>query len=219
MAVILLAKLIGCYLIGGIVGSLVLGKLRGVDIRTLGSGNAGATNALRTQGKAFAIGTALIDFGKGVFAAAVIAPLGWSSGGALTLIETQLACGLAAALGHCYPLLHGFRGGKGAGTLFGMLAWLFPLVALVMLGLWLLVLGTTGYVGLGTVIAGIAFPIGLVLVHGWPGPILLGLAIAAAVLLTFTHRSNLARLRAGTEHRFERARVLARMWRRRPESR
>lgn len=211
---ILLAKLIGCYLIGGIVGSLVLGKLRGVDIRTLGSGNAGATNALRTQGKAFAIGTALIDFGKGVFAAAVIAPLGWSSGGALTLIETQLACGLAAALGHCYPLFHGFRGGKGAGTLFGMLAWLFPLVALVMLGLWLLVLGTTGYVGLGTVIAGIAFPIGLVLVHGWPGPILLGLAIAAAVLLTFTHRSNLARLRAGTEHRFKRARVLARMWRR-----
>lgn len=208
---VLLAKLIASYLIGSIVGSLLLGKLRGVDIREQGSGNAGATNALRTQGKLFALGTALIDFGKGVFAAALIAPIGWSAGGTLSLIETQLACGLAAALGHCYPLFHGFRGGKGAGTLFGMLAWLFPWVALVMLGLWLLVLTTTGYVGLGTVIAGIAFPITLYLMHGWPGAILMGLAIAAALLLAFTHRSNLVRLRAGTEHRFERARVWARM--------
>ena len=207
----LLAKLIASYLIGSIVGSLLLGKLNGVDIRNQGSGNAGATNALRTQGKAFALGTALIDFGKGVFAAAVIAPIGWSAGGGLSLIETQLACGLAAALGHCYPLFHGFRGGKGAGTLFGMLAWLFPWVALVMLGLWLLVLTTTGYVGLGTVIAGIAFPIALYLMQGWPGAILMGLAVGAALLLIFTHRSNLARMRAGTEHRFERARVLARM--------
>jgi len=209
--VTLLAKLIASYLIGSIVGSLLLGKLNGVDIRNQGSGNAGATNALRTQGKACALGTALIDFGKGVFAAAVIAPIGWSAGGGLSLIETQLACGLAAALGHCYPLFHGFRGGKGAGTLFGMLAWLFPWVALVMLGLWLLVLTTTGYVGLGTVIAGIAFPIALYLMQGWPGAILMGLAVGAALLLIFTHRSNLARLRAGTEHRFERARVLARV--------
>lgn len=215
----LLAKLIASYLIGSIVGSLLLGKLRGVDIRNQGSGNAGATNALRTQGKAFAIGTALIDFGKGVFAAAVIAPIGWSAGGALSLIETQLACGLAASIGHCYPLFHGFRGGKGAGTLFGMLAWLFPMVALALLALWLLVLTTTGYVGLGTVIAGIAFPIALYLMQGWPGPILMGLAIAAALLLTFTHRSNLARLRAGTEHRFERARVWARIWGRRSDKR
>ncbi|HWS26977.1 MAG TPA: glycerol-3-phosphate 1-O-acyltransferase PlsY [Xanthomonadales bacterium] len=215
----MLAKLIASYLIGSIVGSLLLGKLRGVDIRNQGSGNAGATNALRTQGKAFAIGTALIDFGKGVFAAAVIAPIGWSAGGALSLIETQLACGLAASIGHCYPLFHGFRGGKGAGTLFGMLAWLFPMVALAVLALWLLVLTTTGYVGLGTVIAGIAFPIALYLMQGWPGPILMGLAIAAALLLTFTHRSNLARLRAGTEHRFERARVWARIWGRRSDKR
>lgn len=209
---ILLAKLIASYLIGSIVGSLLLGKLNGVDIRNQGSGNAGATNALRTQGKAFALGTALIDFGKGVFAAALIAPIGWEAGGPLSLIETQLACGLAASIGHCYPLYHGFRGGKGAGTLFGMLAWLFPWVALVLLALWLLVLTTTGYVGLGTVIAGIAFPITLYLMQGWPGAVLMALAVGAALLLIFTHRSNLARLRAGTEHRFERARVWARLW-------
>lgn len=207
---ILLAKLLASYLLGSIVGSLVLGKLRGVDIRTQGSGNAGATNALRTQGKAFAIGTVLIDFGKGAVAAALIAPVAFAPGGALTLLETQLACGLAAAIGHCYPVFHGFRGGKGAGTLFGMLVWLFPWVALVALAIWLLVLTTTGYVGLGTVIAGIAFPIALVLIQGWPGALLLGLAVAGAALLAFTHRSNLARLAAGTEHRFEKARVLAR---------
>lgn len=207
---ILFAKLLASYLLGSIVGSLVLGKLRGVDIRTLGSGNAGATNALRTQGKAFAIGTALIDFGKGAVAAALIGPLGSVAGGALTLLETQLACGLAAAIGHCYPVFHGFRGGKGAGTLFGMLAFLFPWVALAALVVWLLVLTTTGYVGLGTVIAGIAFPIALVLLQGWPGPVLMGMAVGAAALLAFTHRSNLARLADGSEHRFDKARVLAR---------
>jgi len=211
--VILLTKLLVSYLLGSIVGSLVLGKLRGVDIRTLGSGNAGATNALRTQGKSFAIGTALIDFGKGVLAAALVAPIAFDANGPLSLIETQLACGLAAAIGHCYPLFDGFRGGKGAGTLFGMLAFLFPWVALVMLALWLLVLTTTGYVGLGTVIAGIAFPIVLWLMQGWPGPVLMSLALATAALLTFTHRSNLVRLMHGTEHCFERARVLARLWR------
>jgi glycerol-3-phosphate acyltransferase PlsY len=209
--VILLAKLLASYLLGSVVGSLVLGKLRGVDIRDQGSGNAGATNALRTQGKAFALGTALIDFGKGVLAAALIAPIAFDADGPLTLIETQLACGLAASIGHCYPVFHGFRGGKGAGTLFGMLAFLFPWVALILLAVWLLVLGTTGFVGLGTVIAGVAFPITLYLLHGWPGPVLMGLAVAAALLLTFTHRSNLVRLADGTEHRFERARVLVRL--------
>jgi glycerol-3-phosphate acyltransferase PlsY len=207
---ILLLKLLVSYALGSVVGSLLLGKLRGVDIRNQGSGNAGATNALRTQGKAFALGTALVDFGKGVVAAALVAPIAFDASGPLGLIETQLACGLAASLGHCYPIFHGFRGGKGAGTLFGMLAFLFPWVALVLLGLWLLVLTTTGYVGLGTVIAGIAFPIVLYLVQGWPGPVLMSLALAAAALLTFTHRSNLVRLMQGTEHCFERARVFRR---------
>ena len=212
---ILIGKLIASYLLGSVVGSLLLGRLRGVDIRNQGSGNAGATNALRTQGKLFALGTALIDFGKGVFAAAVIAPVAFAAIGPLTLLETQLACGLAAAVGHCYPLYHGFRGGKGAGTLFGMLAWLFPWVALAALLVWLLVLTGSGYVGLSTVIAGLAFPIAYLWLHGWPGAVLMTLMIGAALFLTFTHRSNLARLRAGNENRFEGARILARLWNRR----
>lgn len=206
---LLLGKLLASYLLGSVVGSLLLGRLRGVDIRTTGSGNAGATNALRTQGKLFALGTALIDFGKGVVAAALIAPLAMADS-PLSLTETQLACGLAAAVGHCYPLFHGFRGGKGAGTLIGVVLWMFPAVAAVMLLAWLLVLISSGYVGLSTVVAGICFPIALSLLAAPISTGLLAMAIAAAAFLAYTHRSNLRRLYAGSEHRFERARLLAR---------
>lgn len=203
-------KLLLCYLLGSIVGSLLLGRLRGVDIRALGSGNAGATNALRTQGKLFALATALIDVGKGIVAVLVIAPWTWFSSNALGLIETQLACGLAAALGHCYPLFHGLRGGKGAGTLFGAVLVLFPMAALVMFGVWLLVLLSSGYVGLSTVLAGATFPLALLVLYGPTSTVVLTLALAAAALMAYTHRGNLQRLARGTEHRFERARVFAR---------
>lgn len=204
----LLLKLLGSYVLGSVVGSLLIGRLRGVDIRQLGSGNAGATNALRTQGKVFAIGTALIDVLKGVAAALLIAPLGGTPG-PLGLAETQLACGIAAALGHCYPLFHGFRGGKGAGTLFGALLALFPWAGLAVLALWALVLMSTGFVGLGTVIAGLAFAPVLWALYA-PGGTLLLLAVMAGLLLTYTHRSNLQRVWAGNEHRFERARIIGR---------
>lgn len=205
----LLIKLLLSYLIGSVVGSLLLGKLKGVDIRQQGSGNAGATNALRTQGKGFALGTALIDVGKGILAAWLIAPYGGASGG-LGLPETQLACGMAAALGHCYPVFHGFRGGKGAGTLIGAVAALFPYLALGMLAVWAVVLGIGGYVGLATVCAGWSFPLWLWLAGG-ASPTLIALGIAVALFLNYTHRSNLARLREGTEHRFEKARWLHRL--------
>ncbi len=203
-------KLLLSYLIGSVVGSLLLGRLRGVDIRTVGSGNAGSTNALRTQGKAFALGTALIDVGKGVFAALVIARLGWFGPPVLDPMSEALACGLAAAVGHCYPLFHGLRGGKGAGTLFGAMLALYPWVGMAALLVWALVLTTTGYVGLGTVIAGLAFPLLLWGMASPLAPATLALAVAAGLFLAFTHRSNLERLRAGTENRFERARVFAR---------
>jgi len=207
-------KLLLSYLIGSVVGSLLLGRLRGVDIRDFGSGNAGSTNALRTQGKAFALGTALIDVGKGIFAALVIARLGWFGEPLLDPTSEALACAFAAAVGHCYPLFHGLRGGKGAGTLFGALLVLFPWVGLATLGVWALVLTTTGYVGLGTVIAGLAFPLLLWLLVSPLAAPTLTLSIVAGLFLAFTHRSNLLRLRAGNESRFERARILARLARR-----
>lgn len=210
----LLGKLLASYLLGSVVGSLLLGRLRGVDIRAAGSGNAGATNALRTQGKLFALGTAVIDFGKGMLAVALIAPLAMETS-PLGAIETQLACGLAAVVGHCYPLFHGFRGGKGAGTLIGVVLWMFPAVVAVMLAVWLLVLISSGYVGLSTVIAGISFPIALCWLQAPVSSSLAGMAVATALFLIFTHRSNLARLHAGNENRFEQARLLARVFGRR----
>jgi glycerol-3-phosphate acyltransferase PlsY len=199
----MLAAGAAAYLLGSISGSLWLGKLRGVDIRTQGSGNAGGTNAFRTQGWAFALGTVLIDIGKG---AAAVALMRWAGGD----VVLQMLGALLAVAGHVWPVFHGFRGGKGAATLVGGLALLWPLALAPLLGLWLLVLLSTGYVGLATVLAGLALPL-WALLEGRDGA-WLGFAVAVAILLAWTHRANLQRLRAGNEHRFEKARVLARLW-------
>lgn len=199
----ILAAGAAAYLLGSISGSLWLGKLRGVDIRTQGSGNAGGTNAFRTQGWAFALGTVLIDIGKG---AAAVALMRWAGGD----VVLQMLGALLAVAGHVWPVFHGFRGGKGAATLVGGLALLWPLALAPLLGLWLLVLLSTGYVGLATVLAGLALPL-WALLEGRDGA-WLGFAVAVAILLAWTHRANLQRLRAGNEHRFEKARVFARLW-------
>ena len=197
--------LLVAYLLGSLSGSLLLGRLRGVDIRTLGSGNAGGTNALRTQGWKFALGTVLVDLGKGVLAARLAIEFG---AGAAWL---PYAAAGAAVLGHVWPVFHGFRGGKGAGTLVGALLVLWPVSVLVVIGSWLLVLTTTGYVGLSTIIAGLSL-VPLALLTDAPAERLV-FAVAAALFLVFTHRSNLARLRAGNESRFERARIWSRLLR------
>jgi glycerol-3-phosphate acyltransferase PlsY len=196
------ALLFVAYLLGSLSGSLLLGRLRGVDIRTQGSGNAGGTNALRTQGWKFALGTVLVDVGKGVLAAGLALRYG---GGEAWL---PWAAGFAAVLGHVWPVFHGFRGGKGAGTLVGVLAVLWPLGLAVMIGSWLLVLGLGGYVGLATVLAAASLVPLALLTEGdaWR----LGFAGLLALFIVFTHRGNLARLRAGSEPRFERARFLVR---------
>jgi penicillin-binding protein 1C len=196
------------YLLGSVSGSLLLGRLRGVDIRTQGSGNAGATNALRTQGKTFAAATVLIDLGKGAFAALVIAKLATTN----TANHAPYACALSAVIGHCFPIFFGFRGGKGAGTAFGAMLALIPLTALLAIAAWLLCLVLTGYVGLSTVVAALLALLGIVAITPIAMP---GFAYAAAMLLLVVcmHHSNLARMLKGTENRFEKARLLRR-WRR-----
>jgi glycerol-3-phosphate acyltransferase PlsY len=199
----LVAALVAAYLLGSVSGSLALGRLRKVDIRTMGSGNAGGTNALRTQGKWFALGVVLIDVGKGALAAALLPPLSGSSAAWL-----PAACAMAAVIGHCYPLWHGFRGGKGAATAIGGLAAVWPWLLLPMFLAWVLTLALTGYVGLSTMVAALVLvPAALLLAA--PAPVL-WLALALALFIPFTHRSNIRKLRAGTENRFERARLLGR---------
>lgn len=208
--ILIVGKIVLAYLLGSVSGSLVLGRLRGVDIRTLGSGNAGGTNALRTQGWKFALGVALIDVGKGALASWI--GLQGVADPALEL-RVAMACGMAAVLGHVWPLFHGFRGGKGVATVIGALLVLWPALLLPMIGVFALVLTTTGYVGLGSILAGLTMlPAILVLGGGQASPEWWVAGVVVALFLLFTHRVNLQRLRAGNEHRFEKARVLTRLF-------
>ncbi|HET6724668.1 MAG TPA: glycerol-3-phosphate 1-O-acyltransferase PlsY [Gammaproteobacteria bacterium] len=199
-------KIILAYLIGSLSGSLLLGRLRGVDIRTLGSGNAGGTNALRTQGKAFGVSVLLFDMIKGIVAAGGI-PLLLPTSAALTP-WLPMACAIAVVAGHVWPIWFGFRGGKGAATLVGVLLVLAPLGLVPVLGVWVIVLITSGYVGLATILGGLAFVAYAFLMPLRPPIEWFG--VAMALFLIFTHRSNIRRLFAGTEHRVVRAMVLRR---------
>lgn len=209
--VLTVVLLLVAYLLGSVSGSLVLGRMRGVDIRTLGSGNAGGTNALRTQGWKFALGVALIDVGKGVLATWFAQR--WAPLGAPMSVTTHgyMAAGLAV-VGHVWPLWHGFRGGKGAATLVGGLLVLWPWSIPLLLLVWGSVLVTTGYVGLSSVLAAASLPLWAWLSNA--GPNRMWFAFAAALFIAFTHRSNLQRLRDGTESQFARARLLYRLHRR-----
>ena len=209
--ILVVGKILLAYLIGSVSGSLWLGRLRGVDIRTLGSGNAGGTNALRTQGFKFAFGVMLIDVGKGALATWI----GLQGEADTTLaLRTALACGFAAVLGHVWPIFHGFRGGKGVATIIGLLLVLWPALLLPMIAVFALVLTTTGYVGLGSILGTAAMLPALWLWSARPAREWIVAALVLAVFVTYTHRANVQRLLAGNEHRFEKARLLAKWFRR-----
>lgn len=201
-ALVALSLIVAAYLLGSLSGSLLLGRLRGVDIRTQGSGNAGGTNALRTQGWKFALGVVLVDVGKGALAAWLALHFAPGMPAVAGLVV------LAAALGHVWPLWHGWRGGKGVGTLFGGLLLLWPTAVPWLLLVWLLVLVCSGYVGLASVLA-VSCLLPLSLWQDGPG-LRSGFALAAAALVWFTHRGNLRRLREGSESRFDRVHLLRR---------
>src|SRR5271165_4753513 len=147
------------YLLGSLLASLILGRLKGVDIRRMGSGNAGATNALRTQGKAFGLSVLILDIGKGVLAVAWVPSLNLPGVGLDPDVSRQwlaLACGFAVILGHVYPVWFGFRGGKGVATLIGAVGAVQPRLLIPWLGCWIAVVLVTGYVGLASILAGAA---------------------------------------------------------------
>lgn len=203
----LLTKIFLSYLLGSVSGSLLLGRLKKVDIRGQGSGSAGGTNAFRTQGLIFALGVVVIDVGKGFLAAWWIAALDFGSSPAL-LDQGVLVmvCGFAAVLGHCFPIWHGFRGGKGAATAVGAIIFIEPWLLIPLLVTWLVTLVLTGYVGLSTVLAGFS----LVPSSWWLNdPNLLVFSVVLALFILFTHRENMRRLRDGTEYRFERVHIFS----------
>jgi acyl phosphate:glycerol-3-phosphate acyltransferase len=204
----LLVKAVLGYLLGSIVGSLLVGRLwGGVDIRRLGSGNAGATNALRTQSKVFAFWVLLIDIGKGWIATGLLAgaripgiapaPVQWS-------VWAVAACGVAVTLGHVYPLWHGFRGGKGVATVVGAVLGASPMLMVPMLMVWLLAVMLFGYVGLASILGAVTFAVAAGTSGVSPRLPMLVFAVLSAALIAFTHRGNVARMLAGTEPRARR---------------
>ena len=207
-------KFLLSYFLGSLMGSMIMGRIRGgVDIRELGSGNAGGTNALRTQGFVFALGVVVIDVGKGIVGA------GWVPGLDLPFIEPSpdvsrvwltVSCAAAAVIGHVWPMWHEFRGGKGAATLIGTLIILAPTIVLPVLATWVVVLGLSGFVGLATMCAGVAAPI-IVAARMLPDqqPVFIYCACMAMYLI-FSHRSNISRMRDGTENRVSRAMIFKR---------
>jgi glycerol-3-phosphate acyltransferase PlsY len=188
MAVILLG-----YLIGSIPFALILARRWGAsDLRLVGSGNLGAANVMRASGIPAGVLVAVLDMAKG--AASVWLAARVSAGPAL-----PAAAGLAAIIGHIYPIWLRFRGGKGVATACGVFALLTPLAILPALAIFTLVVSTTKYISLGSVLAAMALP-PLTWVLGGPAPVVAA-ALASSIIIVFRHRSNLLRMRAGTERR------------------
>jgi glycerol-3-phosphate acyltransferase PlsY len=193
------------YLLGAVIGGLVVGRFKGgVDIRKSGSGNAGGTNALRTQGAAFAFWVMLIDVGKGYLATAGVAH--WVVPAALAADAALHAwcipvCGLAVMLGHIYPVWYGFRGGKGVATMLGTVAGIASWLLLPMLLAWLLAAVLTGYVGLASMVAAVTLAVTLAVSALMPRLPLCAFGALTALLVLYTHRANIARMRAGVEPR------------------
>ncbi len=201
-------KILIAYLLGSIVGSLVVGKVAGgVDIRKLGSGNAGGTNALRTQGPVFAIWVILIDIAKGWVAAAVLPGLALPAvepAPAIQAVWLPPVCAFAAILGHVFPVWHGFRGGKGVATLVGAFAGIELVLLVPLFATWFSVVTISGFVGLASIIAACAIPIYLLMRDGAVLSPVMGFALACALLVIYTHRGNVRRMRSGTEPRARR---------------
>lgn len=205
-------KVLASYLLGAVNGSLLLGWLKGIDIRTQGSGNAGGTNALRTQGWAFAVLVMLIDVGKGFVAPWLLPGLDIPGVGLDPAVSREwllLACAGAAVFGHCYPVWFNFQGGKGAATAVGALLAVAPAMLFIAGLVWAGTLVISGMVGLATMAAAVSLPIWSLFTAA-SGPILIFLVLLAIFVL-FTHRSNIGRILRGEENRMERAMLLRRL--------
>ncbi|MFY9322549.1 MAG: glycerol-3-phosphate 1-O-acyltransferase PlsY [Syntrophomonadaceae bacterium] len=178
-----------CYFIGAIPFSYLVSLLKGVDIRTRGSGNVGATNVLRALGPVAAAAALAADLLKGVAAAWI----GTMAGGEWLVV----GCAFAAVVGHCYPIFLRFKGGKGVATSAGIILYLMPRELLLMLVVFLVVVALLRYVSLGSITVAVLLPV-LALAMKEPFELLI-LCLLMAALVVYRHRENIQRLRSGTE--------------------
>ncbi|MDZ7265266.1 MAG: glycerol-3-phosphate 1-O-acyltransferase PlsY [candidate division KSB1 bacterium] len=198
------------YLAGSIPTSIIMSRLtRGIDIRDYGSGNAGATNAIRVLGWKIGIIVIIVDVGKGVLATLLISQIGRAQLEQVPLHHNlvQIIAGLSAVLGHIWTIFAGFKGGKGVGTAAGMLFSLYPLAGFICLLIFGVVLLTIRYVSVASMTAAVSLPIvSLILRRFFNYDIsseLIYFSIFMAILIIFTHRSNIKRLLKGEENRIK----------------
>lgn len=191
------------YLAGSIPSSVWAGRMfHGIDIREHGSGNAGATNTIRVLGWKTGVPVLVFDLAKGWLAASLPVFLSAAPPGSQQMTALQIACGLAAIIGHVFPVFAGFRGGKGVATTFGMLLALHPLLTLSCAGIFLVVLLISNYVSLSSMAAGIMFPVLLMTVFHTPSLLLKVFSVLIAIALVITHKKNIGRLIRGEEKKF-----------------
>src|ERR1035437_1507600 len=188
------------YLIGSIPTSVwVSKKFFGIDIRDYGSGNPGATNTYRILGSKWGTFVMLMDMLKGIVATSLWILLNHYFVNELHRTNFMIGLGLAAVLGHIFPIWAGFKGGKGVATLFGMAVAIQPLVAVCCVGVFLLVLYLTRFVSLSSVLAGVAFMVFILFIFNAPEPLYRVFAILVALMVVLTHQKNISRILKGTE--------------------
>jgi len=198
--VVFTVSVIMAYLIGSFPTSFIMARLvKGIDIRQVGSGNAGATNVLRSVGKLPALITLIVDIAKGVFAVTILANLFYPYIEDLDHDFYRSFLGLAVVCGHIWPVWLKFRGGKGVATTLGVAIGLAPLVLLPSVVIWLVIFFTTNYVSLASILALIAFPM-IAIAFGRPLYLILGSAVICSICI-FKHRENIRRLLRGQENK------------------
>lgn len=183
------------YLLGSINSSIIICKLKNVDIKKVGSGNAGATNTVRALGKKYGVIVFLFDFIKGVIPCVIARIFGCG--------ETVSVVGLCAVLGHIYPLYFGFKGGKGVSTFFGVLASVNILVALILGVLVLILIKTIKIVSLSVLITFVILPFTMFILNNYETKTNAFVSIVYTLLVFYTHRENIKRLLNGTENSFK----------------
>jgi acyl phosphate:glycerol-3-phosphate acyltransferase len=191
------------YVSGSIPAAYLAGKWSGVDLRTHGSGNLGATNVLRVLGAKIGLLVFAVDIAKGAVPVRWLPPMTGTSGSMQTWIA--VACGVAAIVGHIRPVFLGFRkGGKGVATACGVFLALAPLQTLLSLVIFAVVVMSSGYVSLASLTAAVSLPVLLLASVGWRSPLFM-VSVLTMVFVFWTHRPNIQRLRSGTEFRFGKA--------------
>lgn len=198
-----IAVIVAAYLLGSIPTSVWVGKIfYGIDVREHGSGNAGATNTIRVLGLWPGIFVFVVDVLKGYFAVRLLYLTDLYIPKTGMFINFQLFLGIAALLGHIFPIFAQFRGGKGVAVLSGVVFALHPYATLIVFGIWIVSVVITRYVSLSSMIAGFSFPLILIFVYRTTNPTLITFAFILAALMIFTHQKNIERLLSGQESKF-----------------